>query len=453
MPPSSVPLPDQRRSGWLASGLVWAVWAGMSLALLGYVAAFARDVPWWDDWDLVPVLSGQEPATVGWLWERHNEHRIPLPKLIHLALAAPAGCDFRLAAYGNALALSVAALALILAARRLRGHTSWPDALFPLLLLHWGQYDNLLWSFQVQFVSSTALFCIALAALATAPAAPSPRQALVVAVCALLLPFCGLNGAILAPALAIWLARPASRVAQLPRSGDHQRLPGPPVPRRGRCVVVRFQPSSQAGHGLGATVRVSGAADDRGPGRRGAGGAYLGLFVLLASLAGAVAVGWTFHAGHRDRLRGLGLLAGFAALVTLGAAVGWGRASHHVDHPGDITGVTRYVTLMAPLPGLAALLWITLRNRLMPALLCTAIALMLPANMFLGLDAARWRTAELDRLRHDARQGVSPADLSASYGPVVHAVDTDLLAQRFEMLRTARLGPYRKLSTDDPDEE
>ena len=35
----------------------------MSLALLGYVFSFARDVPWWDDWDLVPVLSEQQPVT------------------------------------------------------------------------------------------------------------------------------------------------------------------------------------------------------------------------------------------------------------------------------------------------------------------------------------------------------------------------------------------------------
>src|SRR5207245_1354631 len=93
---------------------------------------------------------------------------LPVPKLIHLALAAPAGPDFRAAAYVNALALAAGALTLILAARRVRGHTSCADALFPLALLHWGQYDNLIWSFQVQFTCSTALFLVALALLATA---------------------------------------------------------------------------------------------------------------------------------------------------------------------------------------------------------------------------------------------------------------------------------------------
>src|SRR5262249_6734574 len=122
------------------------------------------------------------------------------------ALAAPAGADFRAGAYVNAVALSAASLALILAARRLRGRTSGADALFPLALLHWGQYDNLLWSFQVQFVSSTVLFLVAVALLATSGLRAGLVRGTLVGLCALALPFCGANGAALVPALALWLA-------------------------------------------------------------------------------------------------------------------------------------------------------------------------------------------------------------------------------------------------------
>jgi hypothetical protein len=131
------------------------------------VAAFARDVPWWDDWNLVPVLSGREPASAAWLWERHNEHRIPIPELIHLTLAAPAGADFRAAPYLNALGLSAGAFAL-----------------FPLALLNWGQYGNLLWSFQVQFVCSTVLFLLAVALLTASARPPGARRTLLAGLCA-----------------------------------------------------------------------------------------------------------------------------------------------------------------------------------------------------------------------------------------------------------------------------
>ena len=198
--PPSTPAPRPAR---LAPVVVWGVWAAMTVALLGYVWAFARDVPWWDDWDLVPVLSGREPVSATWLWERHNEHRLPLPKLMHLALAVPSGPDFRIAAYINALGLAAGALVLILAARRLRGHTTLADALFPVLLLHWGQYDNLLWSFQVQFVGSTVLFLAAVTLMATARRGHLLGRGVAVGLCAAALPFFGANGTALAPALGL----------------------------------------------------------------------------------------------------------------------------------------------------------------------------------------------------------------------------------------------------------
>jgi hypothetical protein len=447
MPPSADT--DAPRGRRLAALLVWATWGAMTAALLGYVAAFARDVPWWDDWDLVPVLSGEEPASAAWLWEPHNEHRIPVPKLIHLALAAPDGADFRTVPYLNALGLSAGALALIVAARRLRGRTELSDALFPLALLHWGQYDNLLWSFQVQFICSTVLFLFAVALVAASATPAGPGRTLLVGLCALALPFCGANGAALAPALAVWLAgcALARRGAWLPAGLAVLVVGAVALSFLGYARPALHPPSPGVGPGLRSALLVLLMAD--GPAGAVPYGPLVGMFVLLLALAGCAALARASLTGRTDRSRGLGILAAVAGVVALGAGVGWGRAGLYAASPGEITGVTRYVTLMAPLACCASLAWTLTGRRLVPYLLLAAAVVMLPANTRLGWEAARWRADALDHLTADARRGMPPDELSATYRPVVHAVDPELLAERLTMLRRARLGPYRGLAADD----
>jgi hypothetical protein len=433
----------------LAALFVWWTWAAMTVALVGYVTAFARDVPWWDDWDLVPVLSGQQPPSAAWLWGRHNEHRIPIPKLIHLALAAPAGADFRAAAYLNALALSAGAVALILAARRLRGYAEASDALFPLALLHWGQYDNLLWSFQVQFICSTVLVLVAVSLLMSSHAPTGPGRTFLAGLCALALPFCGANGAALAPALALWLAGAALvRRAWLPAFLAALIVAAVGLSFLGYTRPALHPPSPGIGDGLRSALLVLLMVG--GPIGAVPYGPFVGMFVLLLALVGGGVLARSALAGRVNRLHGYGLVAAVASVLVLGAGVGWGRAGLYADNPGAITGVSRYVTLMAPLVCCASLAWTLAGRRLVPYLLLAAVAVMLPADMRLGWDAARWRADALDRLTADARRGVPPAELSATYNPIVHAVAPELLAERLEMLRRARLGPYRGLPAEAP---
>jgi len=57
--------------------------------LLCVVARYAVPVPYWDQWEFVPLLEktyhGQ--LTFHDLWAQHNEHRILFPRIIMLALA------------------------------------------------------------------------------------------------------------------------------------------------------------------------------------------------------------------------------------------------------------------------------------------------------------------------------------------------------------------------------
>ena len=51
-----------------------------------FIAHYASNVPSWDDWDMVPTLTRNQPITWEWLWSQHNEHRVPLPRLMFLGL-------------------------------------------------------------------------------------------------------------------------------------------------------------------------------------------------------------------------------------------------------------------------------------------------------------------------------------------------------------------------------
>ena len=127
-----------------AALFVYGVW-GLALAFaLGLVAHFGHNVPFNDDFAIIPWWAGERPITLAWLWAPHNEHRIGLPKLVLVTLARISGGDFRAGMYFNVLAMGGLALALIGAAKKLRGGLKFTDAVLPLACLHWGNYGNFL---------------------------------------------------------------------------------------------------------------------------------------------------------------------------------------------------------------------------------------------------------------------------------------------------------------------
>ena len=134
---------------------VWGVWLAMLLEALDFVSHFGVDVPYFDEWEMIPALTGNQPISLQWLWSQHNEHRLPLPrKYLYLAVEKLARCDFRAGMFFNVLALSGMAATCIVVASRLRGKPNFTDAFFPLVLLHEGHWENLIASFQVEFILS-----------------------------------------------------------------------------------------------------------------------------------------------------------------------------------------------------------------------------------------------------------------------------------------------------------
>src|SRR5512134_1880530 len=191
-------------SGPRRAAVVWLVWAAALVLILGSIARDGRNIPFEEDWLMVAAMTGHEPDLPRWLWSQNSEHRLPLPRLVNLALLRATG-DFRSTMVFDTLALAAVAAGMILVARRFRGgRTSLADAFFPLLLLHLGNWDNLVWAWQIQFVLPTVLAGVVLLAIIARPTVSTAGAAWAGAVALVSLPLSGANGLLLAPPLAVW---------------------------------------------------------------------------------------------------------------------------------------------------------------------------------------------------------------------------------------------------------
>ncbi len=446
-----------RRGALLVPAAVWGTWAVLFVALLTFVTHFARNVPFSDDWDVMPRVSGEQPLDASWLWAPYHEHHIPLPKLVWAALGRLTRCDVRAGMYLNCLILGWLAAALTRAARRLRGRTALADAIFPLALLHWGQHQNLLWDFGVQFVCSTALAIGLLLVLLEVRGAPTPRQGAAAGLCLLGLPLCGANGLLLVPLPALWLIAVGLAPRPGPRAG---RLAGP-VLAAGTLLLSAASLLGESGVGSHpaspnptATAQTACQFLVMCVGPAGGAGLPVSAFVLLLLLFACAAAVAAALRRAADFWRGAGLLCYLFAFLGLALAIGWGRAG-----AGGVTADygTRFVTLAVPLLCwcyFAALLAPNPRGplRLLPAALCALMLALLPWNVREGLTHGRGNAALLSAVEADVRAGVPPHELAARWSEAIYPTGgrTEYLRDRLEWLRETKQGPYTEVNGNDP---
>jgi len=185
---------------------------GFFAALAAYtVARSALRFPFADDFDLA---VGKWPPSAAWLWAQHNEHRMPLPKLL-IACCARHG-DFRVGPWLS-LALLTAACGWMVV--RLGRDRLALCVLAPALLLN-PQSNAWRWDVELQLACGAALVVVALTA---ALDARTTRDAVVLAIASLLLPLTGGNGLLFSG---------ATVVAALVLARD------PTLPSRARAVAV-----------------------------------------------------------------------------------------------------------------------------------------------------------------------------------------------------------------------
>lgn len=167
MQKETLPGPSSLRR-WLASVLadrlfhgVLLVWALCCLALLLCVGKFGGSLPWADEWGLTPVASGQQPLSWSWLWQANNEHRQPLMRLGMFVIGRLSHWDWQAMHYVTLAFMALGALALLCAARSIRGHSALSDTFLCLVVLSPGQFETT-WEYGYSFGAAGGLICVAL---------------------------------------------------------------------------------------------------------------------------------------------------------------------------------------------------------------------------------------------------------------------------------------------------
>jgi hypothetical protein len=444
----------------LQLGIVLLIWTAMLAGALGLVTEYGSNVPSWDDWDMVPFVTGHHPITMKWLWSQHNEHRVLLPRLLFLGLMRLVTMDFRIGMYANVLGTGVLALALIFSARRLRGRSSFLDAFFPLLLLNWGQAANILWCWQLQFYASMLLAGAILALISCALTPPKLLPSAAVGTCVLLLPLCGANGVSLVPALALWLEYGAVLHWRTgTRLGKRNAIILSVFALLGVLFVglyflgyhkVPYHPSTYRPLSVCRTA-VQFITMGFGPGVVGLGFDRRLPMPLWEIVCAAVAVlfvltGWrlvrTWRTQPNECARAAGIVLYLAAMLSLALGIGLGRNGFE----------TRYVTLSVPALCAVYLAWSIYGSlhmqRVVRAALFVTSAIVLFPNIGWGLLYARDLRSHLAAFEKDMLTGMPPYQLIQRHARYLHLHHT-VLMDYMPMLRRAGVGSFRYLG-DDP---
>jgi hypothetical protein len=450
-----------RRPIYAAAIFVWAVWAVVFVAILQYAAVYSINIPWADEWSHANVIAGERPASMSWLWEQHNEHRVAVPKLLWLASLQLSGDNFHLLPLIDTSALGGLAFGLILAAMRLRGRIAYTDALLPLVILTPAQYDNLVWAWQVEFVLPVVLAGVLLLRIvrhATRGVQESWKGAAAIATCLAILPFCAAVGLAFGAAMSFWAGYLAFRHW---RSNELSQRPKAWLFLAAGvfCLAMPFfyfhglakAPQIPGSPGLGASLITSLEFLSGAFGMNA--GVYawpiFGLAVLALIGVSALACLNAWRRRDLEPSAAAGLLLLLTATLGLAFAIGHGRSGF-----GKWSGLApRYVTLM--IPGVCAIYFTSLicaSRILRQSLLGTLLAILclaVPTSIREALTWGRARIGMMQAFEKDLRAGSPPWLLAEQYQGFI-AQPPEVIAEAIPVLHRAGIGLFRAVKNGPP---
>jgi hypothetical protein len=390
--------------------LLLAVWAAMTLGGLAFVFFLGTNAPWGDEWVFVPAVVNAEP-TVPWLWEQHNEHRLPLSRVIYYGLFRLAN-DFRAAMYAQVLVLSALSLWLMRVAAQVRGHPEWYDAFFPVSLLNLGHWENFIMGYQLFFVLFTALAAAVAVVAVRTTRETAFRSGLTAGVLLWVVMTTGAFGLALIPPVGLWLLYLAAVVwrggeagwkslvlvalAVLPVAYMAAYFAG--YQRPGQHPPLTTEPLRLA-HMTGIVLSLAVGV--------GVSGVWWAVAVAEVVL-GLATVAMLLRRPAEERPAALGLVAVAAGVFGVALTIGAARA----EWPSEqVQGWSRYSHLVWPLLGAAYLAWVKAGRKLVPVLLFALAAVALPTNTGTGIYLGHAARVQYREMEEDLRAGVSAGEI------------------------------------------
>jgi hypothetical protein len=417
---------------------VWSIWF-LNLSLcLWMVHRAARWFPWSDDWSVVPYLSGARHLTWSWLWAQHNEHRIPLPKLLWFAEFRLSAGDFRAGVYVNMLMLGALAAIVLAGVRKLRGHTVFADAVFPVALLSWEQ-GAMHWDFQAQFCISTVCCLTFVMLVAVYKWYMSLWPTITTCVVLYLLPLTGVNGLLLAVPLSFTLLGivvyryrgSANHLVFAETEWSYQRyltliMLGSALLTLATCACwfIHYVPISRPHPGIYgttlATIKFTAAGLEEAKKLWPLSGLYMLALIGVSAFccAESLRLGRQQNAGSNDKRRWIALIMSVALATNLflAVSVGYGRGALSSDFPYD-----HYATLSLPILIVCLITWVLLAPRssiVFKLAFAAVIMVVLCINERYLFKAAESRKPDQVievELAHDLKFGVPSNTIAARY--------------------------------------
>ena len=351
--PAVVPLFSQPR--WQAAA-VWMAWGVMLAWIVSFVARHGHNLPTCDEWAFVPITYAPWSERVAWLGATHMEHRFPLARVVYLCLLDATHQDYRTGMWMTVGLFALTSAALILAARRLRGHTSLADMGFAFLFLHPGHTENLLMGYQIAFtITALSLGLFALLVAGAGNAAPG-RCALRGALLLIPIAMGGLLGLIFTLPLGAWVGWQLLRAREasaLRRIGVWFVL----VAVAGYFAwsvwgALHSPAQKQAHETLNRAMRIHGVAEAAGIGLGPVSGQILSIRMMGWMVIGVEAItacglllaGWL---RREERPVAWGLLAILLGVWAFALAVGYSRGNGIASRDGAFTAFGPAITLLA----------------------------------------------------------------------------------------------------------
>lgn len=174
-----------------------------------YISRFSVNIPCSDEWSLVPhlqdIAEGDFAGLSRALWWQHNEHRVLFPKLIMLILAELSDWNVIVEMYFGLFltVLSLAGWGLIY--RKSQLGSWWAFVPVSWLVFGLGQWENILWGWQIAIFLQAAMVIVAMYLLV---ASRSLRSVLLAALCGAVASFSFGSGLVVWPTgllCLIWL--------------------------------------------------------------------------------------------------------------------------------------------------------------------------------------------------------------------------------------------------------